>query len=161
MSEDQFRQVMGHFATGVVVAATRDASGIPTGLTCNSVTSVSLDPPLVLFCLDRSSTTRPSFLHTRAFSLSILGEEDETTSRQFASTDAEARFQGIPVREGITGVPILTDALAWLDCVLHEVVEAGDHTIFLGRVQAMGVREDAGKSLPLLYYRGKYRGLSP
>lgn len=161
MSEAQFRQVMGHFATGVVVAATRDASGTPTGLTCNSVTSVSLDPPLVLFCVDRDSTTRASFLHTRAFSLSILSEADQATSRQFASADPSARFDGVTVTQAATGMPILSHALAWLDCELHEAVEAGDHTILLGRVLALGVRDDAAEALPLLYYRGKYRALVP
>lgn len=160
MSGDQFRRVMGHFATGIVVAATRDESGLPAGLTCNSFTSVSLDPPLVLFCVDRNSTTLPAFLHTRAFSLSILSEEDEEVSRQFASADPKARFDGVAVQTASTGVPILTSALAWIDCDLHEAVEAGDHMILLGHVRATGTCDEQTAGRPLLYFRGKYRSLA-
>jgi flavin reductase (DIM6/NTAB) family NADH-FMN oxidoreductase RutF len=158
---DHFRQVMGHFATGIVVATTRDPDGAPAGLTCNSVTSVSLDPPLVLFCVDRDSKTLPAFLQARAFALSILRETDEAVSRRFATGEPTTRFVDTPTWTAETGMPILSSALAWLDCDLHETVEAGDHRILLGRVRASGVSASPGAVQPLLYFRGKYRTLSP
>ncbi len=159
MTGVQFRYVMGHFATGIVVAATLDEAGAPAGLTCNSVTSVSLDPPLVLFCVDRDSTTLSAFLHSRAFTLSILREEDEAVSRRFATGEPGSRFVETPTRTAETGMPILASALAWLDCDLHETVEAGDHRILLGRVRASGIGLVANEARPLLYFLGKYRTL--
>ncbi|TVP45464.1 MAG: flavin reductase [Gemmatimonadales bacterium] len=158
IEETRFRQTMGHFATGVAVAATRLPDGSFVGLTCNSLASVSLDPPLVLFCVDHQATSRAALLESGAFSLSLLARDDEALSRRFAAAVPDLRFEGLALREAVTGSPILASALAWLDCSLWKTVEAGDHTVIFGRVEAGGFREDGD---PLVYFRGRYGTLSP
>jgi len=153
-----FRRVMGCFATGVVVATTRDAEGERVGITCNSVTSVSLDPPLVLFCVDQKASSHEAFATSGHFALSILREDDESLSRKFASAGTVDRFLEVETREVATGSPILTSALAWIDCAVWKTVEAGDHTIFIGEVRALGAAPGGD---PLLYLQGRYRSLTP
>ncbi|TVP43820.1 MAG: flavin reductase [Gemmatimonadales bacterium] len=158
IEETRFRQTMGHFVTGVAVAATRLPDGTLVGLTCNSLASVSLDPPLVLFCVDHKAASRAALLESGAFSLSLLAREDEALSRRFATEFADDRFEGLAIREEVTGSPVLEAALAWLDCSLWKTVEAGDHTVIFGRVEAGGFR-DGGE--PLVYFRGRYGTVSP
>jgi flavin reductase (DIM6/NTAB) family NADH-FMN oxidoreductase RutF len=158
IEETRFRQTMGHFVTGVAVAATRLADGTLVGLTCNSLASVSLDPPLVLFCVGHQAASRAALLESGAFSLSLLAREDEDLSRRFASEIADDRFEGLALREEVTGSPILESALAWLDCSLWKTVEAGDHTVIFGRVEAGGFR---GGGDPLVYFRGRYGTVRP
>jgi len=128
------------------------------GMTCNSVTSVSLEPPLVLFCVDRQASGHEAFLTAGHFALSILRQEDEALSRRFATPGVDDRFSGIEAEEAFTGAPILSSALAWVDCVVWKSVEAGDHTIFVGEVKAMHAGEGGQ---PLLYLQGRYRALAP
>jgi len=154
----QFRRTMGHFVTGVAVATSRLPDGTPFGLTCNSLASVSLDPPLVLFCVDHAATSRVAFLEAGHFALSLLAREDVEISDRFARTVPELRFEGLAVRTEATGAPILDDALAWLDCTLWKTVEAGDHTVIIGKVETAGFREDGD---PLLYFRGRYGTVAP
>jgi flavin reductase (DIM6/NTAB) family NADH-FMN oxidoreductase RutF len=155
---DQLRRAMGHFATGVAVAATRLPDGTPVGLTCNSLTSVSLDPPLVLFCVDRKASSLAAFLDTGVFALSLLGAQAEEVSWRFALGDPEARFDGLSTHAEVTGAPVLEGALAWLDCTVWRTVEAGDHVVIFGGVEAAGHDLDAD---PLVYFRGAYRTLGP
>jgi 3-hydroxy-9,10-secoandrosta-1,3,5(10)-triene-9,17-dione monooxygenase reductase component len=154
----RFRRTMGHFATGVAVATTRRADGSEVGLTCNSIASVSLSPPLVLFCVDHEARSRPAFLEAGHFSLSLLGRGQEELSRRFASADSAERFDGVSTRDGVTGAPVLDGAVASLDCTLWKTVEAGDHTILIGQVEAAVAEGDPD---PLLYFRGRYGSIAP
>jgi len=151
-----FRAVLGRYATGVTVVTTRGADNRPSGLTVNSFTSVSLDPPLVLFCLDRAAGSGPAFAASDCFAVNILAAGQTQVSARFADPVA-SRFvnDGIMVWE--TGAPILVDALAALDCRVHARHDGGDHVVLVGRVLRAEVIRDAP---PLVYWRGDYRGLS-
>jgi len=157
MDSESFRRVMGHFATGVTVVTARTAGGAPLGFTANSLTGVSLDPLLLLVCLDRNSNSRDALLASGAFAVNILpaGPWGEEVCRRFAGRDREGRFHDLAFRTESTGSPVLDDALAWLDCRVWKEVEAGDHTVVLGEVDACGY----GEGDPLLYFRGAFRAL--
>ncbi|TVR60451.1 MAG: flavin reductase [Gemmatimonadales bacterium] len=148
-----FREVMGCFATGVAVVAGMGADGEPRGFTANAVTSVSLDPLLILISVGRSSSSLPALLDAEAFAVSFLRARDREVATRFAVGDRRSRFSQLPWRREVTGSPVLEDALAWLDCSLWKVVEAGDHQVLFGKVEACGLGE-AGE--PLLYYRGGF-----
>ena len=158
MSVDQleFRRVMGHFATGVTVVTSHDGAGKLGGLTANSVASVSLDPPLVLVCVDKKSDSYPLFDASQTFAVNILANEQETLSRRFAKSGGD-KFTGVGYRIGTTGCPILSDTIAFLDCRVRYAFEAGDHTIYVGEAVEIAVCSEAD---PLLYFRGGYRNLS-
>jgi 3-hydroxy-9,10-secoandrosta-1,3,5(10)-triene-9,17-dione monooxygenase reductase component len=146
----QFRAVLGHFATGITVITAMDGDE-PVGLAANSFTSVSLDPPLVLFCAAKTSSTWPRIERAGHFTVNVLDEEQEDVCRLFATPGAD-RFGQIGWRIGTRG-PILDDVHAFLDCTLDAVHEAGDHWIVLGQVVDLGLDADAG---PLLFYQGRY-----
>lgn len=149
----EFRRLLGHFATGVsVVAAREPGTGEPHGLTVNALCSVSLEPPLVLVCVEQDSVTHGLIARSNAFSVNILATEQERLSRRFAMPELASKFEGVAWREEATGSPVLEDALAWLDCRLDASHVAGDHTIFIGEVVAGDAREGG----PLLFYRGGY-----
>lgn len=158
MSFDQraFRDTLGCFATGVCIASATGADGRPVGLTVNSFTSVSLDPPLVLFCLDNRSESLSAFLEAPGFALSILSAEQQVLSNTFARTPHALRWDGVAAVMGQGGAPLIQGALAVLDCTRHAVHEGGDHTILVGRV--LGFASQPGA--PLLYYRGGYATLN-
>lgn len=144
--------------TGVVVVATRVPGGEePCGLTANSVASVSLDPPLVLVCVDKESRSHDCIIAAGCFSLNILAEGQENISRRFASWEMDTKFDGIGYRFGESGAPILEDTLGWLDCRVWASYPGGDHTIFVGEV----VGGDAIDGVPLVYYRGGYGRFVP
>lgn len=149
------RDVAGTFATGVTVVTTRTAAGL-FGCTANAVTSLSLDPPLMLVCLDRSTNTHPQLLDARAFAINVIRAERgaEELCRTFAGK-GEDKFAGVEWREGSTGCPLLAAALSYLECELDGTYEGGDHTIFVGRVVSAEVREGE----PLLFYRGQFTTL--
>jgi len=130
LDQRKLRQVLGRFVTGVTVVTARVAGSF-LGLTANSFTSVSLDPPLVLFCVHSSSRAREGMQRTTGFAVNILGADQEQLSRQFAATDSD-RFTGVDVRLGRTGAPILTDAVAFLECRRMAEMTGGDHLILLG-----------------------------
>ena len=147
---------MGNFATGITVVTTRDKDGKPYGLTVNSFTSVSLNPVLVLVCLDVRLSGLQSFRDSRHFGVSILSEHQEDVSRMFAKKDAERPTEIF--FEGKLGMPLLKNALAIMECQTVKIYEGGDHLIFLGEVDnAENIQPDH----PLLYFRGKYRKVSP
>jgi flavin reductase (DIM6/NTAB) family NADH-FMN oxidoreductase RutF len=151
-----FRTTLGHFATGIAIAGTRDEQGHPVGVTVNSFTSVSLSPPLILFCLDRSAKSHRAFTTSGSFAVSVLAEGQQHLSRGFASSPREL-WQQVERIEAGSGAPIIKDALAWVDCRTEAVHRGGDHDILLGRVLALG---HAGDGRPLLYWRGRYRRLN-
>lgn len=153
--EIQFRHVMGHYPTGVTLVTSRGPDAAPRGLTANSFTSVSLDPLLVLVCLDRSSVTHRCVVDGGAFAVCVLPSNGSALARRFSAGDRADRFEGLEIREEVTGSPILADALAWLDCRVRDVYRAGDHSIVVGEVLAC----DARDGRPLVFYRGRYHGI--
>lgn len=146
-----FRTVLGHFATGITLITAMDGDE-PIGLSCNSFTSVSLDPPLVLFCAAKASSTWPRVQAARKFTANILGEDDEELCRLFAARGAD-RFAHLDWTPGKTGSPVITRALAYVDCEIEDEYDAGDHVIVVGRVVELGY---ASEGKPLLFYRGGY-----
>ena len=149
--EAAYRAVLGHFATGVSIITAMDGEE-PVGLAVNSFTSVSLDPPLVLFCAAYSSTTWPRIQSAGSWCVNILDEAGETMSRTFATKGID-KFAGVGYRIGPSGAPVLEDALAYVDCTTLAEHDAGDHVIVVGKVLELGHRTE-GK--PLLFYRGGY-----
>lgn len=150
----QFRQLLGRFATGVAIVTVADADGTPHGMTINSLTAVSLAPPLLLACIDHAASIRPRLLATPTFAVNILEQHQETISRRFAG-DQDERFDGVGYQSGRLGHPLLDGALAHIECERFSAVETGDHTIVIGRVVA-GMTYDGR---PLCYYRGGYAAL--
>ena len=154
ISPDDFRAALSHFASGVTVVTTCDSEQHPTGLTASAFCSVSLDPPLILICVDHKSQSYPHLRESGRFAINILSQEHEQMSRRFASTRLD-KFDGVPFTMGTLDVPLIDAALAYLECRTVSAHGEGDHTIFVGRVEAVGV----GEGEPLLYYRGKYHRL--
>jgi flavin reductase (DIM6/NTAB) family NADH-FMN oxidoreductase RutF len=155
ITPDLFRHVMANFASGITVVTTRDSSGNPYGLTVSAFTSVSLNPSLVLVCLDNKLSGLQAFKNSKHFGVSMLSEHQEHLSRLFAKRDSE-RPPTIYI-EGKLGMPLLKNAIATMECETIEIYEGGDHRIFLGKVQnAEVLHQDA----PLLYFRGRYRRLN-
>ncbi|TPE46772.1 flavin reductase family protein [Amaricoccus solimangrovi] len=145
------RGAFGAFLTGVTVVTTTDAEGNPIGFTANSFTSVSLDPPLLLVCLAKRSYNYATVTGAGGFAINILAEDQEGVSNTFARP-SDDRFAGIDWSASPNGAPIIRGAAAWFDCATHEIVEAGDHAVLIGRVRAF---EDAGAN-GLGYARGAY-----
>lgn len=158
--EARFRSVMGHFVTGVTVVTTDGAPAGRAGLTANSVASVSLDPLLILVCLDRLSSSGQAILQNGCFAISILSRPHEDLARRFARSSGPDAFDDLEVDVGPTGSPVLKASLAWLDCSIESVVEAGDHHVVIGRVADCGLGAVSGAD-PLVYFRGGYRAVSP
>ena len=151
---NELRKVMGHFATGVTVVTTHDGAGRCYGLTANAVCSVSLDPPLVLVCVDKRAESHPAFGLSQAFVVNILADEQEQMSRHFAVSGGD-KFVDLSCRNGGTGAPILEGALAHVECRVVATHDAGDHTIYIGEVESADSRDGH----PLLFFRGKYHQL--
>ncbi len=148
------RNVMGHFATGVTVITTKDKTEKPFGLTVNSFTSLSLNPPLVVVCIDRTVDCYPCFEESKLFAVNILSEEQEELSRRFATKGIE-KFEGIKWHRGKNSVPLLDGTLGALECNVAQSYEGGDHTIYLGEI----VTATAFGDRPLLFFKGKYHRL--
>jgi 3-hydroxy-9,10-secoandrosta-1,3,5(10)-triene-9,17-dione monooxygenase reductase component len=146
-----YRTVLGHFATGVVIVTAMN-DGEPVGMACNSFTSVSLEPPMVLFCAAKSSSTWPRIQAAGKWAANILDDDGEEICRLFAQKGAD-RFARIAYTPGRTGAPILEDALAYVDCETIAEHDAGDHLVVVGKVIELGYQPE-GK--PLLFYRGGY-----
>lgn len=147
---EEFRRTLGHLPTGVTVIAAAGAAG-PVGMAANSVTSVSLDPPLVLFCPAKSSDTWPAIREVGRFCINVVADHGEELTRRFARKGAD-RFEGVRWHRRTAG-PGLDDAVAWIDCALREEHDAGDHTIAVAAVTALATAES---SEPLLFLRGSY-----
>lgn len=145
------RRALGAFATGVTVVTSRDADGAPVGLTANSFTSVSLEPPLVLVCIGEAAASFGVFRETDRFAVNVLRADQIEIARVFAAKGAD-RFAAVTWREVVTGAPVLDEAAAWFDCRTHGVTPAGDHVILIGEVVAFG-ESDAE---PLGYHRGGF-----
>lgn len=151
----ELRSFASHFATGVAVVTTRDAAGAPFGLTMNAVTSLSLNPPLLLVCLQNDSTTLKALHESNCFGLHYLASDQQALSALF-STKAERKFAGLDFATGSLGCPILGGVVAASECEVVNTYPGGDHTIVVGAVRSIIV--SGGE--PLVYHRGQYFDLS-
>jgi 3-hydroxy-9,10-secoandrosta-1,3,5(10)-triene-9,17-dione monooxygenase reductase component len=153
---NSFRHVLGHFCSGVVIVTSR-LGDQPIGLTAQSFSSLSLDPPLVLFCPANSSTTWPNVRESGHFCVNVLGEHQEDLCRQFAVSGGD-KFAGLDLIWSDRGNPLITGSLAQIECELRQVHPAGDHQIAVGLVHDVRIGDPAH---PLLFFKGAYRRLVP
>lgn len=147
------RRIMGHFATGVTVVTTRRGDDL-YGMTANAFCSLSLDPPLVLVCVDKRAQMHEHLQESRFFAVNMLTEEQEALSRRFAMRGPK-EWSDLAISTKVTGAPIFDGVLAWLDCRVAEVLPGGDHHIFTSEILA----GEVGAGRPLLYFGGQYSGL--
>lgn len=153
---DQLKHVMSHLPGGVCIVTSREPEGGPHGLTAISVCSVSLEPPLVLACIERSTNTHAAIDRSRVFALNLLGESSLELADRFSMSGP--KFDGVELTTLETGAPILADAVASCDCSVLLGVPAGDHTIFVGKVEAVSASEPPVDG-PLVRYLGRYETL--
>lgn len=151
IDSQQLRNVMGHFATGVTVITTKDKTGKPFGLTANAFTSLSLNPPLALICIDKKVQCYYCFDESKVFAANILNEGQEQLSRRFATKGIE-KFGGIKWHTGMNGLPLLDDAIGYIECEIVKSYDGGDHTVYVGEV----VNATAAGDRPLVFFKGKY-----
>lgn len=151
LDQDAFRHVIGHFASGVTVITTRDDDGRDYGMTANAVTSLSLDPPMLLACLNAASATCRAVSRTRAFAVNILAADQSALAARFARSGGD-KFAGVPREYGPLGQPFLEGALACIECEVAEKVPGGTHLVFLVRAGYASARAGA----PLTYFRGTF-----
>jgi 3-hydroxy-9,10-secoandrosta-1,3,5(10)-triene-9,17-dione monooxygenase reductase component len=147
----RFRQVLGHFCTGVTVITTVD-DGSPAGFACQSFAALSLDPPLVLFCPSRTSATWPRIARAGHFCANVLADDQRELARIFGASGAD-KFAGVRWSPSSSGAPVLDGALTWALCAVEAVHEAGDHYVVVGRVTELGACRAVD---PLLFYRGRF-----
>ena len=155
--KDNLRQAMGRFATGVTVVTTKNNDEI-NGMTANALTSVSLEPPLVLVCIDRDNYTSKLINESKVFALNILGNDQQELSDIFARPGAGKadNLHDLKTSEAVTGAPIIDGCLSYLDCRVTKVYAEGDHNIFIGEVVGAGADRDND---PLIFWNGGYRQL--
>ncbi len=157
LSAAEFRHAIGHFATGVTVVTSIGPDGVPVGTTANAVSSLSLDPPLILVCFDRASLTLEAVRGHGAFAVNVLAAPQQHLSSNFARRGLSAAWDEVRHRPGSTGSPRLHGVLAVLECTVEHRLPGGDHEIVVGRVREV---ETAGDGVaPLLYWRGAYASL--
>jgi flavin reductase (DIM6/NTAB) family NADH-FMN oxidoreductase RutF len=155
---ESFKRALGSWASGVTIV-TSQHGGERLGMTVSAFSSVSLAPPLVLVCADKSSNTNALIQKSGTFTVNVLAAGQSALSNLFADKKREAiRFDGLDCRPGATGCPRLPGVLATLDCRVHEAVDAGDHWVYIGAVEAAEIASDKE---PLVYHRGGYKGLVP
>ncbi|HUN37892.1 MAG TPA: flavin reductase family protein [Trebonia sp.] len=153
----EFRQAMGQFATGVTVITSVGADGHPVGTTANAVSSLSLDPPLLLVCFDQSSQTLAAIQAHGAFAVNVLAAPQEELSANFARRGPGTAWDRVPHQRGLTGSPRLHGVLATLECTVEHRLPGGDHEIVVGRVH--DVQAGEAEAAPLLFWRGRYASL--
>ena len=145
------REVMSSYPTGVTIVAAREGEGEPFGLTVNSFTSLSLDPPLVLVCIGQTAWSHDRLVASDAFSVNLLSGAQGSVAGRFATDPSEGRFDDVDWKPGALGAPLIDGSMAWLECSRYEVLDGGDHSIVIGRVEHSAVTErDA-----LVYHRGR------
>jgi flavin reductase (DIM6/NTAB) family NADH-FMN oxidoreductase RutF len=153
----ELRQAMGHFATGVAVITSVAADGKPAGTTASAVSSLSLDPPLILVCLDQASLTLRAVRSHGAFGVNVLADHQQHLSAHFARRGAAAGWDGIAYQPGSTGSPRLADVLTAVECQVDRIVPGGDHEIVIGRVT--DIAAGSVRKKPLVHWRGQYADL--
>ena len=151
MDTEQYRHLLSRFPTGVTVATTIDRRGTPHGMTASAVASVSLEPPILLVCVDHSADFHAALSTARTFALSVLAHGQENLSRRFAEERTD-RFDGVPIVTGPDGLPLIEGAVAHILCERSESHEAGDHTVFFGRVTGGSIFDHK----PLVHFRSGY-----
>jgi flavin reductase (DIM6/NTAB) family NADH-FMN oxidoreductase RutF len=156
LDPDIFRSVLSRFASGVTVVSARDHGGLDHGMTVSAFCSVSLQPPLVLACVDQAASMHAVLLAVDHFGVSVLSGAQESLSRHFADP-ASDRWAGVAMQRGVSDVPLIADAVAYVECAMDARHRAGDHTIFIGRV----IQARVGHGEPLVYFRGGYTELHP
>jgi 3-hydroxy-9,10-secoandrosta-1,3,5(10)-triene-9,17-dione monooxygenase reductase component len=152
----EFRQVLGAYPTGVCAITATGTDCVPIGMVVGTFTSVSLDPPLVGFLPDKTSATWPLIEVAGQFCVNVLARDQMDVCRQLSARGA-AKFAGIDMALSAHGQPVIVDAIARIDCVVHQVIDAGDHWFVMGRVLSMEATRDAD---PMLFHRGRYGGFS-
>jgi len=155
IDKDTFRKTMGCFAAGVTVVTSVDAEGRPFGLTATAFSSVSADPPLALVCIGKESSTHAQFAAAGVFVVNFLSIDQADVSQRFASSGVD-KFAGLEYATGELGAPVLAGTIGFAECRVVHVYEGGDHTIFVGQIEA----GSANEALPLTYFRGAYRSVS-
>jgi flavin reductase (DIM6/NTAB) family NADH-FMN oxidoreductase RutF len=150
----EFRQALGHFAAAVTVVTTVRDDDVPAGITVTAFSSLSLEPPLVLVCIDKRARLHDQFQMERSFAVNILADDQEGVSRRFAQSEPD-QFREIGWNPGPMGAPIIQGCICSIECRVVDLLPGGDHTIIVGEVESTRIRE--GK--PLLYFRGGYAGL--
>jgi flavin reductase (DIM6/NTAB) family NADH-FMN oxidoreductase RutF len=151
----QFRDVIGRFASGVTVLSARDGEA-DHGMTASAICSLSLEPPMLLACVNRAVPTREAITRSGVFAVNVLHEGQGDVARHFAAPRAD-KFAGVDARRGALGTPLLPDALAWLECRVTQDIEGGTHSVFLAEV----VHAEAREGRPLAYFRGGFGRLEP
>lgn len=154
IGKDEFRAALGRFASGVTVITSRDKEGKAHGITVSAFSSVSLEPPLVLICVEKNTGTHYALTDTEFFAVSILREDQQFLSERFASFIAD-KFDGVETIESVHNLPMLADALVNLECRLVNSYVAGDHTIFVGEVEQALINDGS----PLIYFMSEYRSV--
>jgi flavin reductase ActVB len=154
VTPDEFRSALGRFPSGVTVVTTKGADGSDEGMTVSAFCSVSLEPPLVLICIEKTATVHDALTRAASFVVNVLSAKQEQIARRFSTVDID-RFEGIGFSRSANGIAVLDDVLAVIECNQYAQHETGDHTIVIGEVEA--VRAENGT--PLLYYRGGYAQL--
>ncbi|MEX0935945.1 MAG: flavin reductase family protein [Gemmatimonadota bacterium] len=152
-AHDRFRRVLSNFATGVTIVTGRTEAGSPVGFTANAFTSVSLDPPLVLVCADLASESLPVLRDSGRFAVSVLRAEDRDVALRFSQEIRHERFVELALGRAPSGLPLLESALAWMDCRVRRIIEAGDHAVLIGEVMGCGGESDGR---PLVFFRGEF-----
>lgn len=151
----QFRDALGHFPTGVAIVTTLAQDGTSIGVTVNSFSSVSLDPPMILWSLDKKSFSLPAFQAAPRFAVHVLDEHQEALSNAFARASGD-KFSGLEIQYGLGGVPLLPHCTALFECTTAHLYDGGDHLIIVGHVE----RFEAGERPPLVFHRGRYARLA-
>lgn len=151
----EFRNALSRFASGVSVVTTIDAAGKPHGITVSAFSSVSLDPPLILICIEKSAGSHDAFGESKVFNVNVLNAEQQHLSERFASPNAD-KFEAVDLRIADSGVPLLEHCLVNLECRLVAAFDGGDHTIYLGEVE----NSETDEGDPLIYFRSGYRELA-
>ncbi len=151
ISNDEFRAALSRFPSGVTVVTTKDADGIFHGITVSAFCSLSLEPPLVLICIEKSAGSHDALAESKAFVVNILSSTQSALSEQFASL-LPNKFNGVPFRAGFNEMPVLEGVVASLECSLRQISDGGDHTIFIGLVENASINE----GFPLVYSRSSY-----
>jgi 3-hydroxy-9,10-secoandrosta-1,3,5(10)-triene-9,17-dione monooxygenase reductase component len=151
ISTNKFKKTLGSFATGVTVVTTCLDSKLH-GLTVNAFSSLSLNPPLVLICIDKKSESNKILKQSKIFAVNILSKDQKNLSKIFSDSKNKNRFHKVKTTTKITGSPIIVNSLGYIDCSVEKIIPAGDHNIFVGKIKSLNT-----KNLdPLIYYRGNY-----
>ncbi len=151
---DDFRAALSRFPSGITVVTSRAATGDLHGITVSAFCSVSLNPPLILVCIEKTTGSHVSISDTKSFVVNILAAGQDEMSERF-SLPMSDKFEGVSYHAGVGGVPILTDALVMLECSVQNMFDGGDHTIFVATVDSVSIKDGE----PLVYFHGMYRDL--